>query len=184
VSELVFVEQKPHAGKQHVPRPGTTIGREGCDITIADPEMSRRQARLDREGDAVVIEDLGSTNGTFVNGERITAPRRLAEGDEVRFGETVWRLQAAAGATRVAQAVAAPQVSAAPRGDVPAPDLQPSVIRRIVPPASGPAGFSPEEPTHARGSAATRLSATIAATVVVALTAFGVVLYYVTEPFM
>jgi hypothetical protein len=200
MSEFVFVEQKPERGKQHVPRPGATIGREDCDITIADPEISRRQAQLHREGDAVVIEDLGSTNGTFVNGERISGARRLEDGDEVRFGETVWRLQKAAAATPVAREIptppAAPEPPAEPepstepqpaladrRGDVPPPDLQPSVIRRVVPPTSAPAPFDPGAGGQERGSAATRLSATVGATVAVALTAGGVVLYYVTEPF-
>jgi len=209
VSDIVFVEQRPDQGKQHMPEPGATIGREGCDITIADPELSRSHARILREGETVVIEDLGSTNGTFVNGERISGRRALAGGDEVRFGEVVWLLQPAPGATRIAQrpiadpqvtrarAIAEPQVTraraiaeppterspAGTRGDVPAPDFQPSAIRRIVPAPDAPATFSPGPAAGRRGSAATRLSATIGATVAVALTAAGVVLYYVIEPF-
>ena len=198
MSDIVFVEQRPDQGKQHMPEPGATIGREGCDITIADPELSRSHARILREGEAVVIEDLGSTNGTFVNGERISGRRALAGGDEVRFGEVVWLLQPAPGATRIAQRpIADPQVtraraiaepptersSAGARGDVPAPDFQPSAIRRIVPAPDAPATFSPGPAAGRRGSAATRLSATIGATVAVALTAAGVVLYYVIEPF-
>jgi hypothetical protein len=193
VSEPIFVEQAPTEGREHRPGTGATIGREGCDIVLSDSEVSRRHAMVRREGDVFVIEDLGSTNGTFVNGERITAPRRLTEGDEVRFGDTVWSLRGPAGATRIAptaQPTAAAghpplQPAAAPglRGDVPAPDFQPSTIRRIVPPPGAPAAFSPAAPRHGRGSAATRFGATLAATVVVALTAAGVVLYYLTEPF-
>ena len=198
MSDIVFVEQRPDQGKQHMPEPGATIGREGCDITIADPELSRSHARILREGETVVIEDLGSTNGTFVNGERISGRRALAGGDEVRFGEVVWLLQPAPGATRIAQRpIADPQVTraraiaeppterspAGTRGDVPAPDFQPSAIRRIVPAPDAPATFSPGPAAGRRGSAATRLSATIGATVAVALTAAGVVLYYVIEPF-
>ena len=63
-------------------------------------------------------------------------------------------------------------------------EVQPSAIRRAAPPAGAPAPFSPAGSTpRAKGSAATRMSATIGATVVVALTTAGVVLYYVTEPF-
>jgi predicted component of type VI protein secretion system len=228
VSDLIFVEQAPEQGKEHSLSPGTTIGREDCDITIPDPEMSRRQAQVLRDGDAVVIEDLGSTNGTFVNGQRITGRQTLENGDEVRFGATVWKLkaplQAPPGATRQADIpVADPQVTraraipepataqtaakptpapapaapaaapAAPagpsRGDVPAPDFQPSVIRRVVPPPGAPAAFTPDTSPRGRGrggrsgSAATRVSATVFTTLVTALTAAGVVIYYITEPF-
>ena len=233
MSELIFVEQKPIPGKEHPSQPGTTIGREGCDINIADPEVSRRHATIREEGGQVSIEDLGSTNGTYVNGERITGLRALRAGDEVRFGNTVWRLVAPAAETAASDvpAAAAPQVTAARpipeapaeppqappapppptpapqapataqqpaaappaapppptaggrRGDVPEPDFQPSAIRRVVPPPGGPAAFAPPPPPRVRGSAATRLGATVAATALVALTAIGVVLYYIVEPF-
>ena len=62
-------------------------------------------------------------------------------------------------------------------------EVQPSAIRRAAPPAGAPAPFSPAGRARAKGSAATRMTATIGATVVVALTTAGVVLYYVTEPF-
>src|SRR5215211_2019367 len=55
-----------------------------------DPEISRRHARVARAADGMLaVEDLGSANGTFVNGERIAAPRTLAPGDVVRVGKTV-----------------------------------------------------------------------------------------------
>jgi len=74
VSDLIFVEQRPNEGTEHPADAGRTIGREGCDVNISDPEVSRRHASIRRlDDDAVAIEDLGSTNGTFVNGERIEA---------------------------------------------------------------------------------------------------------------
>jgi len=58
-----------------------------------DPEISRRHARASRGADgALTIEDLGSANGTFVNDERIDAPRALELGDVVRLGQTVLRV--------------------------------------------------------------------------------------------
>jgi pSer/pThr/pTyr-binding forkhead associated (FHA) protein len=55
-----------------------------------DPEISRRHARVSRGADGqLTIEDLGSANGTFVNGERIDAPRTLVVGDVVKMGQTV-----------------------------------------------------------------------------------------------
>lgn len=173
MSELIFVEQEPMAGKEHPPRPGATIGREGCDITIPDPELSRRHARIRRLDSGVAIEDLGSTNGTFVNDQRITGVCELNENDVVRLGHTVWRLQAAAVATGVA----------GQRGDVPRPDFSPSAIRRVVPPAGAPAAFDPAPPPRSRGSAATRVEATVAAYVATALVAAGVIAYYITKPF-
>jgi pSer/pThr/pTyr-binding forkhead associated (FHA) protein len=68
-----------------------TIGRAGgCGITLsADTFVSQVHARVfDRDGDAYV-EDLGSTNGTSVNGNPIEEPTRLKRGDQVHIGETV-----------------------------------------------------------------------------------------------
>jgi FhaA, N-terminal domain/FHA domain len=65
-----------------------TIGRgENAGITLADPGISRMHARIVREGDDFVVEDLGSTNGTEVNGQLIKR-RRLADGDRVRLGSS------------------------------------------------------------------------------------------------
>jgi pSer/pThr/pTyr-binding forkhead associated (FHA) protein len=65
-------------------------GREtGLDIPLpADGYVSGRHARVVRAADADVIEDLGSTNGTFVNGERVNGPRPLHAGDLVTIGQT------------------------------------------------------------------------------------------------
>jgi pSer/pThr/pTyr-binding forkhead associated (FHA) protein/tRNA A-37 threonylcarbamoyl transferase component Bud32 len=65
-----------------------------------DPEISRRHAKASRGTDGeLILEDLGSANGTFVNGERIDAPRTLQLGDVIRVGQTV--LQVTDGAGRV-----------------------------------------------------------------------------------
>ncbi|MBN1264861.1 MAG: FHA domain-containing protein [Anaerolineales bacterium] len=68
----------------------TLFGRDvTCDIVIGDAEVSREHARLTRTPGGYVVEDLGSTNGTFVNGERIMAPRVLNSGDLVGLSENV-----------------------------------------------------------------------------------------------
>jgi hypothetical protein len=65
----------------------TTIGRgEDNLITLPDRRASRDHARFERRGDGLWIVDLGSTNGTFVNGERIEGEHRLYEGDEIEIG--------------------------------------------------------------------------------------------------
>ncbi len=68
----------------------TLLGRDVTnDISLGDPEVSRQHARLTRTPGGYVLEDLGSTNGSFVNGERLVAPRVLASGDLLGLGENV-----------------------------------------------------------------------------------------------
>ncbi len=67
-----------------------TLGRDiSNDIVINDRETSRHHLRLMRSGDALTIEDLGSTNGTFVNGKRLSGVTPLQNGDMIGLGETV-----------------------------------------------------------------------------------------------
>lgn len=74
------------------------LGREPLnDIPLKDPEVSRRHARLTPQDDSFLIEDLGSTNGTFVNGRRVATPTLLKHGDVVDLGETVSLIFVAAG---------------------------------------------------------------------------------------
>jgi predicted component of type VI protein secretion system len=67
-----------------------TIGREaGNDIMVEDSQISRHHARLTRQGNSYVVEDLGSTNGAFVNGRRVSAPILLSNGDMLGFADTI-----------------------------------------------------------------------------------------------
>ncbi len=67
-----------------------TIGRDITnDITINDPEVSRHHLRFTRGAGGFTLEDLGSTNGTFVNGQRLTGAKPLNNGDMLGLGETV-----------------------------------------------------------------------------------------------
>jgi predicted component of type VI protein secretion system len=68
----------------------TSLGRDvSNDIVLSDPEVSRQHARITRTPGGYVLEDLGSTNGTFVNGERLVAPRVLSAGDLISLSEKV-----------------------------------------------------------------------------------------------
>jgi hypothetical protein len=67
-----------------------SIGRESTnDIVIQDSEISRNHARIIRRGGGFLVEDLGSTNGTFINRQQVSSPRAMVPGDEVGFGENV-----------------------------------------------------------------------------------------------
>jgi len=71
-----------------------SVGRQNdCTIVLADPNVSRRHAEVRPSGDGFVVVDLGSTNGTRINGARIVE-HHLSDGDEVRFGNTVMHFQA------------------------------------------------------------------------------------------
>jgi hypothetical protein len=72
-----------------------TLGRgQTNDVPLPDDEYaSTRHARVEPRRDGVWVEDIGSTNGTFVNGIRVTRERRLAPGDVVRVGETDLRFE-------------------------------------------------------------------------------------------
>jgi pSer/pThr/pTyr-binding forkhead associated (FHA) protein len=96
MSNLVFVESTPMQGREVAVLSGITMGRDDCDIVLSDPEVSRRHAVVVEGSEGLAIEDLGSTNGTWVNGERIDRPEPLRAGDEVRFGNTVWHVRTAA----------------------------------------------------------------------------------------
>jgi pSer/pThr/pTyr-binding forkhead associated (FHA) protein len=90
----VVVKTGPMAGRRVELGSELVIGRQDTDIVFEDPEVSRRHAVLRRSGDSVVIEDLNSTNGTFVNRERIRTPITVRPGDEVRVGGTTFEIEA------------------------------------------------------------------------------------------
>lgn len=74
------------------------VGRlTSCKIKIDSPQVSRRHAVLWIGPEEVSLEDLGSANGTWVNDERITAPRRLASGDQIGFGDLRYAVRFLAG---------------------------------------------------------------------------------------
>jgi pSer/pThr/pTyr-binding forkhead associated (FHA) protein len=117
------------------------IGREDTDLAIDDEEMSRRHAVVRRHANRLQVEDLGSTNGTFVDGTRIAEPTLLGGGAEIKVGATVLVVEgvlpvsdpsgdiAPRNVTRVSQAIpegpppppAAPAAPAAAAPAVPAP---------------------------------------------------------------
>ncbi len=85
------VRAGPNAGKSYpLSKSEMVIGRDiSCDIVINAVEVSRYHARVRVEGLTVILEDNGSTNGTFVNGQRLGAPQPIRPGDIIMLGEAV-----------------------------------------------------------------------------------------------
>lgn len=91
-STFVLVQQSgPAVGQRfELARRSLIVGRDpACDLVIDDVEVSRRHARLLAQGGGYTIEDLGSTNGTFVNGERARGIVALKPDDVLRLGDQV-----------------------------------------------------------------------------------------------
>src|SRR2546428_3679448 len=89
------------------------VGRVEADISLDDEEVSRRHALVRRAGGGIEILDLGSRNGTWVNGVRISSATHLAHGDDVRLGQTMLRAEGAEPA-RAPAAPASPAAAALP----------------------------------------------------------------------
>lgn len=88
--------QGPHSGQVfELAGELLTIGREATHpiALTADMGVSRRHAQITRQGNQTLIEDLGSTNGTYVNGVRISGPTPIKPGDAIQMGATVLRVE-------------------------------------------------------------------------------------------
>jgi pSer/pThr/pTyr-binding forkhead associated (FHA) protein len=139
----------PAAGKTVDIEEEVVIGREDTDLEIDDEELSRRHAVVRRHANRLQVEDLGSTNGTFVDGNRIAEPTLLGGGAEIKIGTTVMVVEGvlpvgssesgrelgdARNVTRVSPSVGSPQAAAAtsappssaPVTGPPAPQAQPT----------------------------------------------------------
>jgi predicted component of type VI protein secretion system len=119
------------------------IGRDSSNaVAINDAEVSRKHARLTFQGGKYVLEDLGSTNGTFVNGQRLVNAAVLKSGDVVSFGEQIVlmfeSLSADAGATAISHKPLRPAAAPAP-----APAPMPAQYSAASAPAAAPAGAKP-----------------------------------------
>jgi pSer/pThr/pTyr-binding forkhead associated (FHA) protein len=87
----LVVERAPgHVpGMEYEVGEGAIMGRgDQAEIRLEDPFASSRHARLIRQGAAIVIEDMGSTNGTYLNEELLSGPQPLHPGDRVRIGDS------------------------------------------------------------------------------------------------
>lgn len=90
--EQEFASLKDPTGREHLLKGDViTIGRAlECDIVITSKRVSREHTQVRREGWRVIVEDMGSTNGTMLNGERILQPQQLRDGDHIKIGDVVF----------------------------------------------------------------------------------------------
>ena len=87
---LVFVRSDTQAGTNVDVRDSVVIGRsDEADVQIDDAYASEFHVRIINQTGTLALHDLGSTNGTYVNGRRVTAPLDLNKGDAVQIGKTV-----------------------------------------------------------------------------------------------
>ena len=96
-ARLVVLESPALAAGEEVPIDSlpVAIGRGAQNEVPLDGDefASAQHARFESKRDGLWVEDVGSTNGTFVNGARVTTPRRLVRGDVVRVGQTDFRVE-------------------------------------------------------------------------------------------
>ena len=95
VGRLVVIEPKAGRGAAFAIADEITIGRAAtCTIGMLDDSfVSQLHARVFRESGLTTIEDLGSTNGTYLNGKRLTTPEHIVKGDRVQIGSTVFEAE-------------------------------------------------------------------------------------------
>lgn len=154
IAALLVVERGPVPTTQ-VPLQSEqlTVGRSaGNDLVLADPEVSRRHMRVVRRTDGFAVEDIGSTNGTFVNGQRISHLTLLQDGDAIDLGDTV-RLRFVS--TAQPPPTSEPDLANNPTQAF-SPTIQPAELQGVVRPAHEPVyppppAYTTDSPRRGRG---------------------------------
>ncbi len=93
-SEMVVVRSETLSGLRFPVGAGVSVGRSSdADIVLDDPYASEFHFRIVVHDGSVVLSDLGSTNGTYVNGRRVTVPTNLGKGDSIQVGNTILEIR-------------------------------------------------------------------------------------------
>ncbi len=120
------------------------IGRDSTnEIVINDAEISRRHARLTFQGGKYVLEDLGSTNGTFVNGQRLAGPRVLKPGEVISFGEQIVMVFEASSSFDPGATVVSPRAAAVPAASRPVMPPPPPPVEYVGSMPASPSSLPP-----------------------------------------
>src|SRR5262245_30357468 len=95
----ILVVRGPDGKEREVTLSGEmTIGRaDGCDLVLAEGGVSRQHAKVKVKGDAVVVEDTGSANGTYIEGQRVGAPTIVPPGKTMQIGDYELRVKPGGG---------------------------------------------------------------------------------------
>jgi pSer/pThr/pTyr-binding forkhead associated (FHA) protein len=177
------------------------IGREDVDFELDDAEISRRHAAVRPSAHDFEVEDLGSSNGTYVDGERISSPTKVSGGAQIRIGSTLLQVEQTAdsAATRlreipVAQSTRISSTVPADAGsetadtlaDARAPAASPAPAAPAVAAAPAPpvhadvnvGSFAPPKRRRTRGLASRSWVPVVLSFGTVALTALALVIYF------
>ena len=175
MTAALIVKQGPLAGQRLELDTELVIGREGAPVTIDDSELSRRHAAVRPVMGGFEVEDLGSLNGTFVNGNRINVPTRVSGGDSIKVGQSVLELEAAAAGGPATAASAVPASAS--------PALAPAVtpIGSGVPDDPFGTHAAPESMGRRRGIASRQLGPLLASWAAVVSTAVALAVYFANE---
>ena len=140
---ILEIVEGDEAGRQAQLADPIDIGRDpSTTLALDDEQVSRRHARVSGQGDLAIVEDLGSTNGTYVNGQPIEGPRAVRPGDRIRVGLTVLQLRTAADVQRQPSAVIpVPQVTRLSQGV-----LEPVPQEHLAAPEAAPETAAPAAP--------------------------------------
>lgn len=93
-TKVVLVRSESQAGLDFTVTDAAVVGRsDEADVVIDDPYASEFHLRLVSSENGLTLHDLGSTNGTYLNGRRVTAPTELRRGDAVQVGKTVMEIR-------------------------------------------------------------------------------------------
>jgi pSer/pThr/pTyr-binding forkhead associated (FHA) protein len=89
-TELIAVEPADQAGHRYPLGDEITVGRAaGCQVTVDDTYVSQLHARVFTRDGQIFVEDLGSTNGTYLNRVKVSGPMVMQKGDRLQVGNTV-----------------------------------------------------------------------------------------------
>ncbi len=141
----LIIESGPTAGTEFLlEKDDLTLGRDvNNDIMVNDPEVSRKHARLIKQGESYFFEDLGSTNGTFIAGERLSKPVLLVPNTRITIGERV-QLRFVVEGFDASETIVAPRRSEFP---VQTPPMAPAAP--VTPPPAQPVYTPPVPPAPA-----------------------------------
>lgn len=144
----------------------TVVGRQdGCQLQVKSSQVSRRHCELSEQDGKLVVQDLGSSNGTFINGNRVEGTQTLEPGDTLTVGNVTFRIERSdvAGAAKKAsdtaevQAVAVPEPSSGaeviPLDDEATVHLPAPGAAKAVEPARKPATVPPDSSEALTGEA-------------------------------